>query len=299
MKFISYKVSFFDKYKVKDTAKYMRYVSLIDIFADIKAGTYLNIVSKLRFTRRLQGKEAYKQLREKMTIPTYTPSAVCAGIKVVVRRTMIIALDIDHTISEEQKQRIIQSDYTLCMHKSISGFGYVVYYKYEGQHIDVFNYLEGYYKKFGIEVDAACKNINRLRYISYDKDLYYNLDSKVLKVVRTHREPTTRKQSINTSATYTNDDKIYNCLEQIHKRRIDVTQGVNWVRIGRALVNTYNELGRDIFHQFSQYHYKYSTHETDQKYNTFLRSDCTGYTIGAIFQICKEHQIYYTKKLQK
>ena len=81
----------------------------------------------------------------------------------------------------------------------------------------------------------------------------------------------------------------------INQNRIDITYGYNeWFSIGCALKSEFGEAGREYFHQVSQFNDKYSFRETDKKYDSIMRSNGTGITIGTFFGYAKDYGITFT-----
>lgn len=107
-----------------------------------------------------------------------TPNKVQENI---TYRNQLILIDIDldsFCNLEEIFEKLKQDPYTKMVHLSFSGDGFVVIV--EMSEIDakknfklIFKKLEKYYKEtYDITIDPSCSNIGRLRYISYDPNIY-------------------------------------------------------------------------------------------------------------------------------
>lgn len=122
----------------------------------------------------------------KTALPAFTPGCVCGtSRKDIIARSGLICIDIDHLPSKrlnEVKEQLKQWDYTYAVWLSVSGDGLAVLVQIpiDGEFAGYFYSLEKYFQdKFSVTIDDKCKDINRLRFVSHDEDLYINEDSKV------------------------------------------------------------------------------------------------------------------------
>jgi len=143
--------------------------------------------------------------------------------------------------------------------------------------------LEKSFKKYGITTDPICKDVCRLRFITYDKDAVLNEKSVPYQIL--YEEPK-RKYTRHLNSL----DDLGDLINEIVSKGLDITNSYkNWYEIGCALVNEYGERGRDDFHRLSQIYPKYKQAECDRQYNACLKNP-KKYSKATIF--------YYKKQLQ-
>lgn len=206
----------------------------------------------------------------------------------------LIVIDVDDDQVTKDKRRAIKNDkYTYIMHESFGGGGnYCVFIKIDSERfLDSFHGISDYYyQMFGITIDQSCKNKNRLRYLSYDPDIYVNEKSNkfIPKDVKRFREIPKREVEY----VFHKDD-FDAVLEQIRDRNIDLCQEdyFRYVRIGMAFANEFGESGRDKFHFVCQFGGKYNQKTADRDYNGFLKSNDGRCQIGTFYYYCKESGI--------
>lgn len=121
-----------------------------------------------------------------MLLFTFTPGCVCGtSRKGIIARSGLICVDIDHLPVDRLlivKEQLKQWEYTYAVWLSVSGDGLTVLIKIptEGEFVGYFYSLEKHFlNEFYVTIDEKCKETNRLRFVSYDEDLYINEDSKV------------------------------------------------------------------------------------------------------------------------
>ena len=156
-------------------------------------------------------------------------------------------------------------------------------------HREYFISVETIYKKtFDITIDKACKDVSRLRGISYDPDCYINDNAAVFKTLP-QPENTGSFQPFNGTANNTAVNDILNSVMR-HKTDITATRG-EWFQICSVLVNTFGENGRQLFHAFSQYHPKYSVTQTNKLFDDVLEREPYDYTVGTLVHIARNYGI--------
>lgn len=145
-------------------------------------------ITKIKAYRAKMPSLTQKQRQEmkQLTLPAFTASCISVGCHdEVLERSGLICIDIDHLPSDslvELKDQLKQWKYTFAVYVSVSTDGLAVIVKIptDGEFAGYFYSLEKYFQdKFSVTIDEKCKNINRLRFVSHDKDLYINEDSKV------------------------------------------------------------------------------------------------------------------------
>ena len=208
-----------------------------------------------------------------------------------------LVLDIDEDISDVQYYGIKEDKYTHLLHKSISGRNYCNFIKIDKSKDfkGIFDSLcEYYYQNFNIALDRSCSNINRLRFVSYDPDLYYNEKSSTYRKVK-KQKPLPKKK---VDYVFTQSD-FDNILSQIKERGIDLCKEdyFRYVQIGMSIANEFGESGRSAFHMICSFGDKYNQRKEDKTYTGFCRRANGQSTIGTLYYLCKQEGIdVYSEK---
>lgn len=170
------KVSFYEN--VTDTMG--KPVFLSDVLDGIRDGQWENEISELRSINDEKTQKVFKN-----SLPCFTASGVFAkrSVEGLVSHSGAIVLDIDGKdnpiLSErfdEIRQNLIADKNTLFIFTSCRGNGLAVGIRIDKtKHLENFKFFAQYYEeRFGLIIDPGCKDISRLRFISFDPDLYSN-----------------------------------------------------------------------------------------------------------------------------
>jgi hypothetical protein len=166
--------------------------------------------------------------------------------KALIDHSGFICLDFDGyaTAKEmnEDKQRISMDEHTYSVFVSPSGNGLKVIVKIPQDpenHKNYFNSLERHFdsKYF----DKTSKNISRVCYESYDKDIYINRDSKTWDTVAEHEYVEMDRVASKLTIPITNENKIVDILMRWWVKRYGLVEGErnNNVYILAAAFNDY------------------------------------------------------------
>ncbi len=157
-----------------------------DIYEFIRSGVWdvhANPVRSLEY-----GSKEYKAQKDK------TPAFTTSGVFVEGNRTSKglvvhsgrIAIDVDgiHDSLLDIKDALMQDDYVEAVCLSVGGGGLAVFMKIDpSKFLESFLALEQYFlNDYGITIDKSCKNVDRLRYVTSDPDIYINMESKVFEI---------------------------------------------------------------------------------------------------------------------
>lgn len=160
--------------------------------------------------------------------------------------------------------------------------------------------VEEFWKEYGIRLDPSCRDVCRLRALSYDENPYVNEAAvpyegmKVFELERPTLEP---------GFVLPNQTKVDRCVEKIEQSGIDITNSYNdWYRIGMALAEL-GETGRYYFHAVSRQYSGYKYAEADKKFTDCLRriprSGMGGrgpVGLATFFSVCLDYGITYRKE---
>lgn len=273
-------------------------VSILDYINGIKEGKWQDCVFAYR-----NGKIA------KNDLPAATISGVFANNKKaenLVEHSGYICIDIDSKdqIAEVPTDEIAGDEYTFAMHQSASGNGgYVVIVRIDPKkHKEAFEGLQKYYlDKYNIVIDKSCSNVNRLRYVSYDPDLFYNEKAKIFKKYLLKKERIQR--AFSPPVIKSDFDEIVqkaapkNLFEDYH----------DYIKLAFALAGEFGASGEDYFHALCQSSSKYNYEDAKKDYKKALGRDSDKIskkvTIGSIYYMFKNAGIEIvserTKEIKK
>lgn len=251
--------------------------------------------------RRVSNPERRKQLKNRLC--AYTPSGLFAGSRSkekLIKHSGFICIDIDEKGNEGilnfgtlKKEFAKITNVAFCGH-SVSGKGYylLIPIDTDNDHELYFAGLTKAFKVLGVQIDESCKDVSRLRIISYDDACYLADTAEVL---------TTILNPHNTVPVVIKFDRkqkgasLRQILDIIEKDEVDITgKQEDWVAIGYALVNEFGESGEEKFHSISKHYPKYTFQECSDQYKECLKSvDKPGNKckLATIVRIAREHDL--------
>jgi len=213
-------------------------ISITDYLASIKNGTWQDDVLSVRAGRL-----------EKSKVQAVTISGVFKERKSdkLVEHSGFICIDIDakDQICKIDIDAIKQDPYVFAVHLSVRGFGYAVLIKIDPEkHLDAFLGIENYFFiNYSIVIDKSCKDTSRLRYVSYDPDIFINEKSKVFKKYLPKRE--VKIQQTKTIVVKSDFDEMVRQASSMNL--FDDYQ--SYIQLAFALVSEFGQNGRYYFHQ--------------------------------------------------
>jgi hypothetical protein len=293
-------VSFFQKYT--DTANPTNGTFFQIVTSEKLAAQFAPLVSQIRAT-------ADKDERDKLKkrLPCFTPSGTFSrrAADGLLKHSGLIQFDIDPKqnpflnaqTAPRLKEQISHLQQVAFCALSASGTGVwgVVPIAHPDCHKEHFAALAADFAKWGIVIDPACSNVDRLRFWSYDPDAYFNPNAATYSKLTADSPGTftpTSHRRIRQPAD--NAAKVEAILRQIETRRADITDSYeNWFAIGCALAKEFGQSGCEYFHRASQFHPNYRYAETDRQFSNCLRMKSNRYTLGTFFEIARRYGIEY------
>ena len=286
---MDYKFSFYENkeaYKNSD-------VSLENYIGFVQHGANQDVVINARATLQSGNVDEYKKLKN--TSKAITGSCIFKSGDAKIDKNIkamngLIVLDIDEKITDATYQLIKNDPYTHVLHRSFSGENYCVFIRIDpAKFEDSFFGLSEYYSNtFGVSIDPSCKNRNRLRFLSYDPDIYYNPKSSkfIAKNIKRFKSP----KDVN---YVFHDDDFDFILRQIGEKSIDLCQEdyFRYVRIGMAIASKFGINGEDKFKYVCQFGNKYDEQRAEKDYKGFVNNSTGACTIGTFYYYCKEANI--------
>ena len=204
----------------------------------------------------------------------------------------LICLDIDSKdqITNVDIDQIKRDEYVYAVHRSLSGNGYAVFVKIDGaRHLDAFLGLEHYMMaKYLIVLDKSCKDTSRLRFVSYDPDIYINKKAKVFKTYLKKKDkpkpkPPVIKTDFDEMVVKAGPMNLFDNYE-------------DYIRLAFALTKEFSESGRSYFHALCQSSPKYLHKQAERDYNIAMQRSETGVSIASVYYIFKQSGISTTSE---
>lgn len=257
---------------------------------------YKDIVETIRKGATIDERHKIKG-KYRNTLPCATICGCFNGRKSdkIVSYSGLMAIDIDYKDNQEiiaEVPGILRGlDYVVYAGKSISGDGYFAICKIHNPKRLKEHYmaLEADFKELGITLDKSCKDITRLRFVSYNEQPYYNPNAiSYYKIVE---EP--KKREVTTSVTMKHQD--FNFHTTCSDSRQKVEEGIkylrdhhltlpddyhSWFKAGMSLCSEFGEAGRQYFHSISSLSPKYDRQECDNQYDKIVENYGVGNDVG-------------------
>jgi len=226
--------------------------------------------------------------KEKTAVPGVTPSGAFSyrATGSLVAHSGVIALDFDAKDNEYfPADEIAMDAYVYAMHRSISGYGWVVYVRIDpDRHADAFLALEKYFaNQYQVVVDPSGKDVCRFRFVSYDPDLFQNPSAK------TWKKYLPKKTVMPSNKVYIHtENDVEHCINQLLQRGLNIAEEYHdWIRLGMAFAGAYGEQGREYFHKVSSLSHKYDREKCDRKYSNLIKTSGGRVTIASFFWLCQ------------
>ncbi len=293
-------VSYFRNAFATEPYRRRRTVSIDGFLYGIHSGEWREEVEAVR------GHETREARNEaKRSVPAVSPSCRFTGRRgfaYIEERSGFLNLDLDDKdnpgISEPAVRARLYSDpLVYAGHVSVSGKGLSLYIRIADpeQHREAFVQLEIHFlKKWNVQVDKACKDITRLRFVSYDPELYLNTEALVFTPIQPKSKKAPR---LSGRGRGPKARKVEAVLKRMAERKQDITGDyADWLRIGYAFSGEFGESGRGYFHEVSQYYGRYDPAETDRQFSACLSAGKNDVTLGTFFFLVKKGGAFITTK---
>lgn len=274
------------KYCKEPKAKPIRNLSEQEFFDGIKNGQWQDEVLDYR-TNKI----------EKTKLHCLTPSGVFSQreIKGLVEHSNVICLDVDakDQICNFNIDDIKKDEFVYVVHESCTGNGgYAIYVKIDGnKHLDAYLGLEEYFfVNYSIVLDKACKDVSRLRFVSFDPYLFQNSKSKTFKKYLKKKD--VEKKNYKTIVVKSDFDEMVNQASSMNL----FDDYNDYVSLCFALVSEFGENGRNYFHSLCNSSNKYNFEKADKHYSQALKREQTGITISSVYYKFKEAGIKLTSE---
>jgi hypothetical protein len=239
-------------------------------------------IKEVQPVRDANDKETRKALKEKVPMVTISGSFTKRNQQSLIQHSGFISCDFDHF---EDKNQLLTDPYIYALAKSISGTGLFAIIKINpAKHSESFRWLcQYFFNTYGRTLDPAPANIVSTRFVSADPDIYINEGSKVSgTLAETKKKP-------KSLPIFMPEDKAGELVQECVKRGLNLADSYqNYLALGFALANGFNEGGRTFFHQLASVSEKYKESEADKQYDRCLQgANKSGITVGTFYHFLK------------
>jgi hypothetical protein len=269
-------------------------LSVDDFLQNVKLGTWESAIEAIRSEPR---EDIQAELKKKLPCFTISGSFKGRGQSNLNKHSGFISMDFDKLDNIQNMYDKVKSDpYTYSISLSSRGNGFFTIVKIDPtKHEESFNWLERYYyKEYGLSVDGAPKNVGSVRYASFDPNTEINYKSKVS---GSKKEPKTPLKSVN--MVFTNNE-IDELIKEALDNKVNLCESYQeWRDVGFALVDKFNQSGREYFHALSSMSSKYSPKQTDRQFDRCLKGKRDGITIGTLYYKLKQAGITFPQRQDK
>lgn len=245
--------------------------------------------------RSITDDERQKSLKKQLPLATisgtFAPTRKAANL---VAHSNLLCIDIDKkdnmgvTWFDDLKYEWCNLPQILYAAHSVRGEGWFAIFRiaYPDKHKAQFEALRNDFSSSGLVIDKSCKDVCRMRTISYDPEPYVNEDATLYTKAYAEPKPRYRAQYSGNNGM----EMVERCCHIIVDSGIDITANYDdWFHVGAALASL-GERGRNLFHLISAQNEKYKVYETDRKFDNFLRN-VSSISIGTFFHICTMYGI--------
>lgn len=261
-----------------------RTISMDILLDNIRDGQYQDAVLNYR-----NEKEKSRKTKLKKALPSVTISGTFSARNdnALLEHSGFICIDIDDIDPNDAKSLLCADEHVYAAFTSCGGYGLAVMFKITpSKHKQAFYGISEYLlSNYQIVIDPTCVNVSRLRYVSFDPDLYINEKAKLFTKYPPKKQ--VEYKPVKRIVFVKNDfEQIVN---NIVDSRIDITYNyVDWLRIGFALSDKFGEGGRTYFHNISSVSEKYNQRICDKQYSACLRARGSGVTIATLYYFAKQ-----------
>jgi predicted P-loop ATPase len=197
-------------------------VSLHGLVDQIRSDKWREKIEFLR--RRIQEGAPKEEIEElKRGLPYFTASGTFLerNDKGLIEHSGKIAIDFDKLEDIDQTRTVLENDkYTEYLFLSCSGRGLCVIANIDpDKHLESFKFLENHYKTaYGLEIDKACKDVSRPRYVSFDENVFHQPEYAFVKLSQYNSDGSA-------TTTVDSDDEKYDWALNVHNKKHSFVEG--------------------------------------------------------------------------
>ena len=252
-----------------------------------------DIIKAIRATNDIDEQRALK-----LKLPCVMVSVQCEGTKDkdnIKGYNNVICIDIDKKDNpkynvEQMKEIVNQSPYVIYSCVSCGGRGLLALIHINGTQADFLGHfyaLETYFKQMDIVIDKACKNLNRLRFVTFDEEPYINTNALVYTDTKETPTPTNLPQAnVETKQLSKQDlETLAMIVTETKASHLQLTRNHDdTIYLANILFSMIGEDGRNYLHIFRQQREGYDEFKTDNIF-TYVSTNTETYIsnpIGAL-----------------
>ncbi len=143
----------------------------------------------------------------------------------------------------------------------------------------------------GVTFDKSTSNLSRLRYVSYDPDIWWSKTVEPLLIPEVVKKKKVPYKPSNKAREHNSDKVITDLIDVVISNGDDPTSDyADWFNLGCAIANGYGESGRDLFQKLSSNYHSYNPKEVDDKYDSILRLGNWKSGKGSIVYLLSKYQ---------
>lgn len=251
-------------------------------------------ITDIRWENQIDPKGA--KAMKTANLPCCTISGVFEGDRKASQVTMtnpIICVDIDEIPEgmslDDLKRKVFDLPYVFYVSLSARGEGIfaLIYYNMDNDFLNTFKSLQYDFKQMGIEIDKACKDICRLRFVSYDENALEKeeVDMYDGEYLEQFAEPKFHNGVRVIEYPQQEDWFTYKTIKYLINEcgyRADEYQ--DWLMDGFRLA-TFGDYGHALFMHLSQHSANFNERAAERKWNECVRTtqmtkDCLVYYYG-------------------
>ena len=274
----------------------------------LQSRSHLDTITQLRAETNPDIRSTLKKTLPAVTISgTFTRRAAAA----IENYNGLVCLDFDAKENPgisviEMKTRLAEVSEIAYAARSVGGAGVFAIIPTNctdpTQHPRMVEIIERLIQHIGLVADRACKDVSRLRFVSWDEYAYTNPEPTTfdarhwLQVAqRTYQRDLRKPRPIWITKPKPEGDttrrKVEEYITAIESGCRDITDDYdNWLRLAFALANAFGIDGEDLFQRISQFNPKYDQADTSRKYKNALATG-RSVRIGTFFKICNNQGI--------
>lgn len=260
----SKKIGYYQNKNITDTKKD---ISIDNFLTGIKDGKWEDNIHALRRAPQNEQDNLKKSLPCVTTSGTFkertdnTIEAHSGYIAIDIdKQPELTALEVRNLISNDH---LFYAGFLSCRGEGVCGIVKIDPKAHKESYLFMSRYL---YKKYNLQVDPSCGNLSRIRFVSYDPDMFLNENSTVCPAkpeLKKDKKPLPKYKFDKTDF-----DRIIN---DITTQNVDITEQYNdWVFTALALISKFGEDGRDYFHAISEQNAGYDYDAAEAKFNHLL-----------------------------
>lgn len=268
MKVKSKKIAYYDN---KSNTKAPQPFDIDTFLSDIKNGRWEDQIHALRKTTDPTIQDTLKN-----ALPCVTISGVFTerSDNTLQTHSTYIAIDIDKqphlSITYPELRDLIAADFMVyAAFLSCRGQGVCALIKVDPKaHKEAYAWMSlHFYRRYNINTDPSCKNLSRIRFVSYDPDLKINPDATICPAT-----PAPKSQKKEAKKFQHFDQEFDRIIDESIAKNIDLTKTYNdWLYCGLSILDKYDEeTARVYFHRLSEMHPEYDYDKAEQKFDNLL-----------------------------